>query len=175
MQNLSQDFIRNGNPNLIDRIRTWWNLDVYHATNLSEITDHFSKSPPKNWSETWLNYSAMVIMYNLEISMDMDYFKEEDLPLLDKVQKLPVFRLNDCVTSRFAYWGAGGSEDLVRGMQTYGFDHNPAKIPRTYLQYVHGDDKGMLVIKYLGNFDEPEPEEAPEVILDDLQLAWGFS
>mgnify|MGYP001599174143 CR=1 FL=1 len=151
MINLSEEYIKNCNPFIFDRIKFHFYSDFYYANSLREIQDHFSENPPnKKFFNSEL--SALVLVKNLEVKrMNPDNFEEEDgasLAGLDKGFSFPIFEIKDITDNRLAYWMAGNSKEYLMNQETFGFNRNYyVKIPKTFLKYNHNPERGTLSIE----------------------------
>jgi len=65
--NLSEEYKRNFNPPLYERIRMAFDLDLYWASSLSSIEEHFRPYPPAKTDRGSSMKSAKVVIRDLEI------------------------------------------------------------------------------------------------------------
>ena len=162
--NLSKEYIRNCNPPFYERIVMAFDLDIYSASSLSAIEEHFRQSPPRRKDE-WSSYpSAYVVIRGLEIKrMHPDSFKEDDgvsLQGLNDGLTFPMFEIRDHTMRRFAQWMAGNSSEYVEAQEEFGFNRESyVSIPKIFLQYRHANKRGWLVIKSLDWDRRPQTEK----------------
>lgn len=152
--NLSEEYIRNFNPPFYERVRMAFDLDLYWASSLSSIEEHFKQFPPRK-KDRWSSLqSAYVVIRGLEIKrLHPDSFEEEDGVSLDGLDDglcFPLFEIRDKTMKRLATWMAGNSSEYLEAQEEFGFNkHTYIPIPKIFLQYRHDNKRGWLAIKSL--------------------------
>jgi len=161
--NLSDEYIKNFNPPMYERIRMAFDLDLYWASSLSAIEEQFREYPPKR-KDTWSSQlSAYVVLRGLEIKrLHPDSFVEEDgisLGALDNGLNFPLFEIKDETMKRLAYWMAGDSSEYLKAQEEFGFNRvTYVSIPKIFVQYRHTADRGWLAIKSLDRHRSLQPK-----------------
>ena len=161
--NLSEEYIRNSNPPFYERVRMAFDLDLYWASSLSAIEEHFRQSPPRRKDKGGSQPSAYVVMNGLEIKrMHPDSFEEENgvsLRGLDDGLCFPLFEIRDSTMKRLAYWMAGNSSEYLEVQEEFGFNRESyVTIPKIFLQYRHNNERGWLAIKSFDWDKRPQTE-----------------
>lgn len=161
--NLTEEYVKNFKPPFYERIRMAFDLDLYWASSLSAIEDHFRQSPPRRKDRWSSQPSAYVVIRGLEIKRTHpDSFEEEDgvsLGGLDDGLCFPLFEIKDETMKRVAYWMAGNSSEYVEAQEEFSFNREVyVPIPKIFLQYRHDNERGWLVIKSLDRDRRPQTE-----------------
>lgn len=161
--NLSEEYAKNFNPPFYERIRMACDLDLYWASSLSAIEEHFRDSPPKRKDRWSSQPSAYVVIRGLKIKrMHPDSFEEEDgvsLGGLNDGLCFPLFEIKDETMKRLAYWMAGNSSEYVEAQEEFGFNRELyVPIPKIFLQYRHDNERGWLALKSLDWDRRPQSE-----------------
>ena len=161
--NLTEEYIKSFNPPFYERIRIAFELDLYWASSLSSIEDHFRQSPPTKKDRWFSAPSAYIALRNLKIKrMFHDSFDEEDgvsLAGLNDGLCFPFFEIKDETTKRLSCWMAGNSSEYQKAQEEFGFNRDAyVTVPKVYLKYLHYDDGSSLIIKSLDQCGRHEPE-----------------
>ena len=190
--NLSEEYIKNFNPSFYERIRTAFDLDLYWASSLSLIEEHFRQFPPRKKDKWNSQLSAYVVIRGLEIKrMHPDSFEEEDGVSLGRLNDglcFPLFEIKDNTMKRLACWMAGNSLEYLKAQEEFGFNKERyTLIPEIFLQYRHDYKRGWLAIKSLDWDRRPQTERkslkdkilellpdfsipTPEPVLENIRL-----
>ena len=152
--NLTEEYLRNHDPPFHERIRMAFDLDLYWASSLSSIEEHFRQDPPRKKDRWSSQPSAYVVIRGLEIRrMYPDSFEEEDGVSLRGLKEglcFPVFEIKDETMKRLAYWMAGDSSQYIKAQEEFGFNREVyVPIPKIVLQYRHDKSRGWLAIRSL--------------------------
>lgn len=161
--NLSEEYVKNFRPPFYERARMAFDLDLYWASSLSSIEEHFQQAPPRKKDRWSSQPSAYIVMRGLEIKrMHPDSFEEEDgvsLSGLDDGLCFPLFEIQDKTMRRLAYWMAGNSPEYIESQEEFGFNRETyVPIPKIFLQYRHDESRGWLAIKSLDWDRRPQTE-----------------
>jgi|TARA_B100001971_G_C18249066_1_gene576675 hypothetical protein len=161
--NLTEEYIRTNKPPFYERIRMACGFDLYWASSLLNIEEHFKEFPPLKKDRFFSQKSAYVLMYNLEIKrMDPDDFDDEDGVSLEfgldgGLLQVPHFILRDETCEKLGSWMAGKSPQYLSDREEFGFNKKSfVVIPKIYLQYRHDEKRGWLAIKSLNRDRKPE-------------------
>lgn len=158
MINLSEIYRENFELTFLERILANFQIDLYYASTLASIDEHFNVCPPQKKDVSMRMYSASVLLYDLEIREFDDGFNDKyktefDDGLYDKEISLtntPFFELRDATQNRIACWLAGDLNKYKKDKYLFGFDYDRfVNIPIVFLQYVHDEKGGWLAIKSL--------------------------
>ncbi len=173
--NLTEEYLKNGNPSLYDRIRLALDLDLYWASSLLAIEEHFRQYSPRK-KDKWSSHpSAYIVMKNLYIKrMSSDLFDENDgvsLTLMDEGLDYPLFEIKDKTRLRLAYWMAGNSERYLKAKDEFGFnEENYVLIPKIYLQYRIDEKGGWFTIRAIDSERKPQKRQKEKKGLRDKIL-----
>jgi hypothetical protein len=162
--NLTQEYLRNGNPSLYERVMLNVGLDLYGASSIAAINEHFRIHIPRRKSLTFFAKSAFVVLRGVEIrrtplvSLEQeDGFSFQDL---NNGKLFPLFEVKDTTMVGEAYWMAGNSEEYSKAQKAYGFNSESyVNIPKIFLQYVHIDEGGFWNIRSLNRGRKIQPEK----------------
>ncbi|MDI6737914.1 MAG: hypothetical protein QME12_05375 [Nanoarchaeota archaeon] len=153
--NLTEAYLKQAQPSLCDRVRMYFSPEVYYASSLSAI-EEFKQSPPKKKDPYFESLSAYVILDSLELKLIdsrlLTKARYAPLIFLNPFFSFPAFHIRDISAARVALWGAGNrarfnEASSALALNTQGFSC-PCKV---YLQYMHSDQGGFLLIKGFGN------------------------
>ncbi len=163
--NLTEKYLSICNPSLFERLSLRFDLDLYRASSLFAIEEHFKKNPPKKKDRFFSKPAAMISIDYLEIKRATDSFDENDgVPLrygLNEGMCLPHFEIKDISTTRIASWMAGDAEQYLKDMEKFGFNHDEfVTIPKIYLKYIHDNERGWLILKSLDNNRRKEKQKS---------------
>gem|GEM_PF-3683215 len=152
--NLSEEYLKNSRPSIYERIRMYFELDLYWASSLLSIEEHFSQFPPGKKDRWSSQLSAYIVMRDLEIKRAWpDSFDEDDSVSLDGLDDglvFPLFKIKDATIERVAYWMAGNSREYLKAKEEFGFNKESyVSIPKVFLQYRHNNNRGWLTVKSL--------------------------
>lgn len=176
--NLSEEYAEKFNSLFYERIRMAFNLDLYWASSLYAIEEHFKQNPPRKKDSSFSKLSAYIIINCLEIKRCDDSFEEDDwvsLEGLDRGLLFPFFEIRDGAMGRIACWMGGQSSEYLESQEEFSFNRESyVSIPKMLLQYIHDNGRGLLAIKSL-NLDR-KPQTKRKSLKDKiLELVPEFS
>lgn len=169
--NLTERYLSERSPSLLERVYLMRSLELYWASTLSSIEEHFSMAPPRRTDRRSGQRSAYVLMYDIGVKrVPEDPFDEMDermLRLLDEGCDAPSFYVGDGTMTRAAIWMAGKSGDFIETSKRFGLDTDHyERIPKVFLQYRHAGRRGWLALRSLDGFEKPQA--ATESLMDRI-------
>ncbi len=151
--NLSERYVKQGNPSVIDRARIAFSLDFYYASSISEAREYFNENPPKKRARLARCRSAYVSIHNAQIRRLKDSFDEEDGVSLDGLNDglcFPYFELKDETASELVVWMAGNSERYMEALEEFGINFQTfAEVDTILLQYRDLGETDFFAIRNL--------------------------
>lgn len=149
--NLTEAYLNSGRASFFEKIRIHFALDLYYASSLSAFSE-FRKSPPKGKDRSYEKLSAHIIIDNLELRLidekEFTSLSDAFLKFFNPCLNFPAFNIRDSSGYHGAIWGAGNASKLKKAKENLGLNTNTFSLPsKVYLQYLHDDNAGLLVIK----------------------------
>ncbi len=149
--NLTESYLDSGRASLFEKMRMGFALDLYYASSLSALSE-FRKSPPKGTDRSYENLSAHVIIDNLELRLidekESTSLTDAFLKFFNPCLNFPAFKIRDSSGYHGAIWDAGNASEFKKARENLGLNTKTFSLPsKVYLQYLHDDNAGLLVIK----------------------------
>lgn len=178
--NLTEEYLRTTQPSLYKRFAIARRLDMYYASSLFAIEEHFREDPPKKRLRRNSYLSASIVIYGVELKrLHPDSFDEEDgvsLQGLDNGHCTPSFELQDETTKRIVRWVGGNSHTYLAAQAEFGFNTERfVEIPRIFLRYEHTGPRGILGLRKLDHDRKKQKVEGSTLADKIRELMPDFS
>jgi len=149
--NLTESYLNSGRASSFEKLRMYFSLDLYYASSLSALSG-FRKNPPKGKDHSYEQLSAYVIIDNLELRLiDEKEFTSINgafLKFFNSCLNFPAFKIRDGSGYHGAIWDAGNASWFKKVKENLRLNTETFSLPsKVYLQYLHDDNAGLLVIK----------------------------